>query len=321
MTAVCGVSRRRFLGVAAHVLSACAPACRAANTRVDLDAVRIRMMTYPDNHQRIAEPLGRALLQTLPGVQLELRPLTADRLRVLHAGEADIAFAYADQPYLAYVGNNEVASSPFDNLRGIALLQPVPIYLLVRAGLRADSVRDVRGMRVNVGPAGGSMFSLAHRIFDAYGLQNAVHEQYLQTGAAAEQLVTRQLDAMFASVTAPASFSSALRDGATLIPLDGAEIDTVRRQFPFVRRVPNTFGPVTHGGHTSTLGLDSLIVCRNELADHLVYGFTKAFFIALPELAAMEPSLSDVDVEQAAATTIPLHAGALLYYREQELSR
>jgi TRAP transporter TAXI family solute receptor len=316
------VSRRTFVGVAAQFLSVCASGCRTTPARPGPAAARLRLMTYPNNHERIASPLKRALQQTLPGVGLELHRLTTENVRFVHAGRVDISFGWADRAYRAYVGDDEAAGEPYDNLRGIALLQPVPIYLIVRAGLRVDGIAALRHLRVNLGPPDSAgVYPVAQRILHAYGLQGAFQEFQLQTVPAAEWLAARQLDAMFVTVTTPSSVELAQRAGASLIPLDGAEIAQVRRQFPFVRRVPIAPGSLVRAGHTSTLGLDSLVLCRSELDDDLVYGFTRAFFIALPELAASEPSLRDVDVEQAAATTIPLHAGALRYYRQQELSR
>jgi TRAP-type uncharacterized transport system substrate-binding protein len=50
----------------------------------------------------------------------------------------------------------------------------------------------------------------------------------------------------------------------------------------------------------------------------LVYGVTKAFFQALPELSAFDtPPLRQMNTEDASATPIPLHEGAARYYREQ----
>lgn len=318
-----GVSRRTFIAGAAPLASALISGCRRTTADTLIEARRIRLVTYPANHERIAAPLQRALARTLPGTELELHRLTADNFRSVHRGDADIAFGWADRAYRAYVGEEEGRDSlPLDNLRGVALLQPVPVYLLIRAGVHADDIEGLRGLRVNLGPpSGGGILPLAQQILAAHGLHDTVQASQFDTVDAAQRLADGRIDALFASVTTPSSLEPALAAGAVMLPLDGPQIANVRRQFPFVRRVPITFEPAVHVGHTSTLGLDSLIACRSELEDELVYGFTRAFFIALPELATSEPSLRDVDVQQAAATTIPPHSGALRYYREQELAR
>ena len=52
----------------------------------------------------------------------------------------------------------------------------------------------------------------------------------------------------------------------------------------------------------------------------LVYEVTKQFFDALAS-GPERPSLGFVELDQAPATSIPLHDGAARYYRERELQR
>ena len=75
---------------------------------------------------------------------------------------------------------------------------------------------------------------------------------------------------------------------------------------------------LANGAPGLTIGLDGLLVCRSGLDTDMVYGVTKAFFQALPELSAFDaPPLRQMNPEDASATPIPLHEGAARYYREQ----
>jgi TRAP-type uncharacterized transport system substrate-binding protein len=69
------------------------------------------------------------------------------------------------------------------------------------------------------------------------------------------------------------------------------------------------------------VGVDTMLACREDLDEMLVYRLTKTLFEALPGLAARLDSLKSMDLDQVAATPIPLHSGAARYYRERELSR
>jgi TRAP-type uncharacterized transport system substrate-binding protein len=68
-----------------------------------------------------------------------------------------------------------------------------------------------------------------------------------------------------------------------------------------------------------TIGSESLLVCRDDLDDKLVYRMTKGFFEALPRLTEAHSAMRYVDPKFASATPIPLHAGAAQYYRESQL--
>jgi TRAP-type uncharacterized transport system substrate-binding protein len=77
-------------------------------------------------------------------------------------------------------------------------------------------------------------------------------------------------------------------------------------------------------GQTSlipTVGVDMVVVCALDLDEALIYELTKQLFIAFPRLSGVEAGLRFLNVDEAAATPIPLHPGAARYFRERELSR
>jgi TRAP-type uncharacterized transport system substrate-binding protein len=69
------------------------------------------------------------------------------------------------------------------------------------------------------------------------------------------------------------------------------------------------------------MGVLYLLVCARDLDEPLVYNLTRRFFEVLPSLVPQQDSLRLVDLQQVAATPIPLHPGAARYYRERELAR
>jgi hypothetical protein len=114
----------------------------------------------------------------------------------------------------------------------------------------------------------------------------------------------------------------AAQTGAKLLAIEGPAIDRLRHDYPFLRltAIPAATYP-SHSAPIRTIGVDNLLLCRSDLDEELVYELTKNFFAALPELAAEQISLRQMDFAQAPATPIPLHEGAARYYRERELFR
>jgi TRAP-type uncharacterized transport system substrate-binding protein len=78
---------------------------------------------------------------------------------------------------------------------------------------------------------------------------------------------------------------------------------------------------VSAAGALPTIGLDSLIVCRSDLPEDVVYNFTKALFEAIPAFSSTLEVLRFMDAEEAPATYVPLHQGASRFYREREMLR
>lgn len=264
----------------------------------------------------LSATLARSFAVALPGVDVrfvEQNP-GAEFVAALQRGEADITILFADTAYLAFVG--ELGAGPYDRLRGIAALNPNPLYLLVRRGSAIARLEDLRGRRVGVGRSGSSTALTASAVLEAFDLD--VERSHLPVSDAMAALSSRRLDALFVGgVSAADQMRVALAEGLAVVPLAPGEIGRLHRRHPFLRGM--VIPPDIAGERPGlTIGLDGLLVCRSGLDADIVYGITKGFFEALPELSAFDaPPLHQMNTEDAAATPIPLHEGAARYYREQ----
>jgi TRAP transporter TAXI family solute receptor len=105
-----------------------------------------------------------------------------------------------------------------------------------------------------------------------------------------------------------------------LIQFDPEAVERAREQYPFFQSM--TMPANTHPEQPApidTVGIDNLLVCREDLDADLVYRVTKAFIESLADVARSLPSVSLPGPDLASATPIPLHPGAARYYREREL--
>lgn len=273
-------------------------------------------------------PLGEALARTYrtaaPDMRIQVResPGSVSNLEALQRGDAEIGLAFADVAYMAYAGR--LASHRLDRLRGIAVLQLTPLHLVVREGAQITRIGDLRGRRVALGPPGSGTALTASLVLHAFGItEDQVVGEALVFNEAARRLVAGTLDAMFVNGSYPAeSVRMATAAGAQLLPVHGDDIEELRHEYPFLRQTLLPGG--LYRGHREavrTIGVDSLLLCRDDLDDDLVYRITRTFFQVLPELADEQESLRTIDLEQVPATPIPLHPGAARYYRERELNR
>jgi TRAP transporter TAXI family solute receptor len=275
-------------------------------------------------------PMGRSIAQAYARslasvtVQTYVSAGAVANVESIQRGETDLAFTFADVAYVASLGELDGRTGAFDRLRGIAVLQLTPLHFVARAGSGIRVVADLRNRRVSIGAPGTGTSLIAKLLLEAYGVPlSSVHVEPLTFSEAARQLVAGELDAMFDDAIYPAdSVGMALRAGARLLPITGPSVERLHREYPFFQAAvipPNSYPGVTGAIHT--IGVDSLLVCRRDLDEALVYELTKGFFEALPELSASIEALRLMDLHQSPATPIPLHAGAARYYRERELER
>lgn len=257
-------------------------------------------------------------------VEVQESPGSVRNVQALQRGSADIGFAFADVTYVAYVGQLLADPTPHDRLRGVAVLQLTPLHVLVRKGLRVKDIRDLWGKRIGSGPPGSGTAFTSGILMQAFGVgAGDVAAEPLPFNEASQRLVDGTLDAAFVSAGYPSeAVDIATRAGAQMLTVQGPTISALRTAYPFLRL---TFIPAhTYPGHSepvATVGVDSLLLCRADLDEELVYQLTKALFDMLPELSTDLSSLQLMDIDRAPATPIPLHRGAARYYRERELRR
>jgi uncharacterized protein len=272
-------------------------------------------------------PLGEALVQeyrtSFPDLDVEVREYPATVAAVAR-GDADVTLGYADVVYTTFAGNARQSAPPSDRVRGMAMLQVAPIHLVVGAHTAARSVRDLAGLRVGVGQPLSSTQLEAETLLEAYHVDRSLMRlESLPYEVAAERLSAGTLDAFFIVASYPAeSVRRAMAQGAVLVSLDGPVIDALRQESLFLQ--PTVIPASTYPGQREavhSLGVHNLLVCARDLDEQLVHELTRRFFEVLPSLVTRQDSLRLVDLQQVAATPIPLHPGAARYYRERELAR
>ena len=308
------------------VLCAMSAACAPEPPAPARPLVRFTIGTPGGGIYTLADALFREYRTSFPhlDVQVRDRPATVNNATTVSRGDAECAFSYADAAYTAYVAGARQADQAVDQIRGVAVLQLAPIHLVVGRHVAVRSVRDLAGLRIGVGPPMSSTQLEAAFLLDAYGVDRS--RMRLESGPfdqAAEQLSQGTLDAFFEIATYPAeSVRRALSDGAVLLPLTGPVIDGLRRESVFLNPtvVPAGVYP-RQSAPIHTVGVHNLLVCRRDLDEDLVHEFTSRLFELLPSLVPEQESLRFVDLREAPATPIPLHAGAARYYRERELER
>jgi TRAP transporter TAXI family solute receptor len=308
---------------ALSVLIALTPARAGNMQRQSRPVVRILTALAGGGFHALATDLVNVYRQAMPSVSFEARPEASATASVelIQRGEADVTFAFADHVYLAYVGRTQSGQPPFDRLRVIADLGATPVQLLTRKGLRISAITDLKGRRVAVGLPGSATQVTFGLIVRAFAMQMSdIRTENMGTTEAGQRLADGTLDAAFSVTIYPAEgLRVATAAGARLVPIAGPPIERLRRAYPFFRiaMIPRKSYPEVDYD-VLTVGVNSLLLCRRDLDEGLVYDMTRIFFQALPTLPS-GTALRTMDVERAAAAPIPLHEGAARYYREQEL--
>jgi hypothetical protein len=271
-----------------------------------------------------SEALVRGYNELMPELRTELvdTPGSVRNLEALENGMVDLGLAQAGIAYMAYNGRLPDSHQPLRNIRGVAVLNSSIVHLLVKRQSHADSIDDVKGLRVGVGPIGTGNAVMSELLLSPYTAP-APQTLGVPAGQTADTLLNGRIDAAFIISGIPHDeVGRATRDGARLIHVNGAVMDQLRSGYPFFRSAvipastyPNQREPI------QTLSIDVVLLTRKDLDDAFVRRLTASLFQMLPRLTSELDFLRDMDPERAPATPVPLHRGATLYYRERELRR
>jgi TRAP transporter TAXI family solute receptor len=300
-------------------------ACSTPAESADPVPLRIWTSAAGGSYHVLGDALARTVMARVPGVSAVAVPSggSVDNVDALKKGTADLAVALGDVVYLAHLEDSRAGRPSHGRLRGIAVLYRSAVHVIVPESSRVRRVRDLAGAVIGVQT--GSLALQRQRttqvLLEAHGLAPGTFR--------IEPLTYDEVKAGFrdgsvqAGVFATVPPNPLLADETAdvrLIEFDPAAVERAREQYPFFQSM--TMPANTHPEQPApidTVGIDNLLVCREDLDADLVYRVTKTFIESLSDVARSLPSVSLPGPDLASATPIPLHPGAARYYREREL--
>jgi TRAP transporter TAXI family solute receptor len=274
----------------------------------------------------VENPLALALTETLqeylPSRIQSTQSSLAGNARLIEDADLELAVIPANLAYAAYMEGRDAPPRPYGKLRGIAVLYTIPLHIVATEASGIRKLRDIRGKRIAVGARDSMTQATVKVTLEGLGMSLAdIHAEWVNSDAAVEELRAGRVDAVFHRGNDPTSTVPKLLKvpGARFVPISRSETATIRLHYPFLRPISIPTGMYGNNPETETIGLDSLVVCRDDLPEGQVYWITRALFESLVGHTGWTRGFQHVDLSQIQATPIPLHPGAARYYREREL--
>lgn len=198
------------------------------------------------------------------------------------------------------------------------------VVIIVPADSDIKTFKDLAGHKVNSGPVGFTINTLSRQIYRMTGIEGKVQQSYLQVGDAVEQFKDGHIDALF---YAPSDWYGPFIELAQsrqlrLIPLPRDVMDTLLKEDPsFVeKKFPLQPGIYKNlHGQIDTLANRNLIVANKKaISDQQAYEIVKAVAENWDKIAPSEPSFRLFKLpELAQSSGLPIHPGAMRYFRER----
>lgn len=272
-------------------------------------------------------PFGGAIAQIwnskIPGMNVTAQATGAsvENIKLVNKKEAELAMVQTD--IADYAANSkEMFKESMNKVRGIAILYPEYIKLIVRTESGIKSIADLKGKKVSVGAPGSGNEANARQLLDIYGLDyKQVTPLYLSYAETAEQFKDKHLDAFLMTTGIPNSavMDIATQHNITLLSIPDDMIAKAIQKYPFMAKV--TIPANTYKGQTAavnTVAVQAVLVVNADVDEATVYNLTKTMFDNQPDLAKAHAKGKELSLEKAIkGISIPLHPGAIKFYKEK----
>lgn len=213
---------------------------------------------------------------------------------------------------------------PMTNISGVAALYPAPLQIVVRGDSDIKTIEDLKGKRIAPGLKGTSGEVLVRNILMVHGLsyKDMAKVEHLAYADAAMQMKDGHIDAFMPFTTVPAPViqdtAVSLGGGVRILSLSLEKFNELKKINDGYSALPVEAG-VYKGQDVKALcvGSNNVVICQKGLPDQLVYDMTKALVENKERFSKVHKVVQSWTPEYAVKDIgVPLHPGALKYYKE-----
>ncbi|MCX7983155.1 MAG: TAXI family TRAP transporter solute-binding subunit [Syntrophales bacterium] len=247
---------------------------------------------------------------------------SVENIRLLKKGQTDIVMLMPDSAYWAYTGTEQFAKEkPYQDIRAILAMYPIYNQIVVLESSNINSIYDMKGKRIAVGAPGSGTEIMNRLILAEYGITyNNCSPKFLSAPEAVEALKDGNVDVIMYSLGAPAP---AIMDLVTVrkcrfIDMEPAMMKQINKKYPYY--IPSQIKAGTYQGQNKPVNMMAwmgILAVDAKMKDDLVYNILKAFWDHKDEIDKVHVQFKDITLGNATQAPIPLHNGAIRFYKER----
>jgi len=313
--------------VATFVLGLAGPAISADHPKF------LRMVSGPEGGSWY--PLGSAMMSIIErelGISCSNGPGGGvGNAKAVNRGEADIGWCYTDTTYDAYNG-----TGPFDkkleNVRHLLSLYPGIFQIVVPKKSDIKTIYDLKDKRIVPGKVGFSGTIIAENVLKAHGLtfdsikKNGGMVSYVGYADSAALMKDGHNDCYMAVTSCPQSTIIDLnfQPGVRFLPVEGEGLKKTLEFAPGLMAtvIPKTAYEGLEADVPAVGTVTNLIISKN-VPDETAYKIVETLYAHWPELAAVQKKAIEESRPENAllGNNIPVHPGALRYYKDKGIAK
>jgi uncharacterized protein len=238
---------------------------------------------------------------------------TGENLRLLEAGEVDVALAVMGIAFDAWHGTGTWGQPAAKGLRALVPMYETSFHTAVLQSSALRSLTDLAGKRIGMGPSGGTAEVFVRGLFEQ--LKLSAEWVFGTPNAMADQLAQGEIDAFWfgAGLPVPAFVRAASLAPVRVLGLTTTEAAVLRRRFPFF--TPFSIPAGTYAGQSETLASAAVwnfVLARDDLQVAQAHELVRVLFAQRAGMSKTYAAADGVHVGNLGGNSfLPFHAGAI----------
>ncbi len=251
-------------------------------------------------------------------------------INAVKTGELEFGIAQSDKLYHAFNGQHEWKNKKIGTLRTVFSTYPEAVTLVAAADSNISSINTIKGKRINLGNPGSGQRANSTLILKYFGIDPAKDftAESLKPAEGPKMIQDNRLDAFFYTVGHPNGAVTEATSGrrkVRFVPIVGAPVDRLlsEHSYYYKSEIPRDLYPnATGSGNTQTIGMKAVLFTSSSVSKDAVYAVTKEVFSNFDSFKNLHPALRVLkkeDMVTKGGGVVPIHEGALKYFKEAKL--
>jgi TRAP transporter TAXI family solute receptor len=244
----------------------------------------------------------------------------SQNLVLVQSGQAEVGLTTSGPAFEALSGVLDLKpGDKHTKVRALFAMYPTPFQMIALKESGINSMEDLKGKRIGAGPRAGTGGTYWPRWLNTLGLNANV--QFGGIGDQASQLADGRLDAIVtaAGVPQPAMSEIETTKSANIFGMSAKTLEGILKANPYAVEFTIPKGAYKSlASDIKTAAMWNFVITNSDMSEKLAYDIVKAVFDNHETLVKTHSTAKDTLAQNIINNTVvPLHPGAVRYYREK----
>lgn len=250
-------------------------------------------------------------------------------LRELKEGNFDLVVAQSDWQHHAFNGTSTFEKDGENpDLRAVFALEADPITIIVRADSEINTFDDLQNRTVSFGYSRSLQHRTIDELLEVMGWTDDSFNKVVNMSDPNQlrALCSEEVEATLFLMSSLDDYLKAVDESCELkfIPIEGEHVNQIITSKPYYRTGIIPAGKYLNSpDDIQSFGLGAVFVASESTSIKAIYNIVKEVATNIKDFKALHPSLQTIELEELpyAGVAVPLHSGAIRYYKEARLLR